>query len=102
MKRLWNWKQLIPLLILFYPASSDELKYIIISYQLKLTKMLTELANLNHCAVPFLRRAATNMCWYCYTSQEIYPISSRIIWAEAQIIVSYYKGKTKTQEIIMV
>ena len=26
--------------------------------------MRAELANLNHCAVPFLRSAAANLCWY--------------------------------------
>ena len=36
----------------------------VISYQLKLIKMRAELANLNHCAVQFLSRAAVNLCWY--------------------------------------
>ena len=31
------------------------------SYQLKLIKMRAELANLNHCAVPFLSRTAVNL-----------------------------------------
>ena len=39
----------------------------VISYQLKLTKMRAELANLNHCAVPFLSCVAANLCWYYYT-----------------------------------
>ena len=26
--------------------------------------MRVELANLSHCAVPFLRCAAVNLCWY--------------------------------------
>ena len=26
--------------------------------------MRAELANLNHCAVPFLSRGAPNLCWY--------------------------------------
>ena len=39
----------------------------ITSYQLKLIKMRAELANLNHCAVPFLSRADVNLCWY-YTT----------------------------------
>ena len=30
-------------------------------------KMRAELARLNHCAVPFLSRAAVNLCWYYYT-----------------------------------
>ena len=29
--------------------------------------MRAELANLNHCAVPFLSRAIANLCWYYYT-----------------------------------
>ena len=29
--------------------------------------MRAELANLDHCAVPFLSRAAVNLCWYFYT-----------------------------------
>ena len=37
----------------------------IIPYQLKLTKMRAELANLNHCAVPYLNRTAVNLCWLC-------------------------------------
>ena len=39
----------------------------IVSYQLNMKKMRTELANLNHCAVPFLSRAAVNLSWYYYT-----------------------------------
>ena len=34
------------------------------SYQLKLKKVRAELANLSHCAVPFLSRAAVNLSWY--------------------------------------
>ena len=41
--------------------------YTILSYQLKLIKMCAKLANLNHCAVPFLSRAGANLCWYYYT-----------------------------------
>ena len=29
--------------------------------------MRTELANLSHCAVSYLSRAAVNLCWYYYT-----------------------------------
>ena len=36
-------------------------------YQHKLIEMRAELANLNHCAVPFLSRAAVNLCWYYIT-----------------------------------
>ena len=36
----------------------------ILSYQLKLIKMSAKLANLNHCAVSFLSRADSNLCWY--------------------------------------
>ena len=38
---------------------------VLISYQLKLEKVRAKLANLNHCAVPFLSRAAANLC-LCY------------------------------------
>ena len=38
------------------------------SYQLKLKKMSAELANLNHCAAPFLSRAAVNLYWYYFSS----------------------------------
>ena len=37
--------------------------YTIWSYQLKLMKMRAELANLNHCAVPFLSCAVVNLSW---------------------------------------
>ena len=36
----------------------------VVSYQLKLIKMRAKFANTNDCAVPFLSRAATNLCWY--------------------------------------
>ena len=39
----------------------------VISYQHKLIKMRAKLANINHCAVPLLSRAAVNLCWYYYT-----------------------------------
>ena len=34
------------------------------SYELKLIKVFAELANLNHCAVPFLSRTAVNLSLY--------------------------------------
>ena len=34
-------------------------------------KVLAELANLNHCALPFLSRAAVNLCWYNYTIHHL-------------------------------
>ena len=37
-------------------------------YQHNLTKMRALLTNLNHCAVPFLSRAAANLCWCYYNS----------------------------------
>ena len=43
----------------------------VISYQLKLIKMHAKLANLNECAVPFLSRAAVNLCWYHCTSLSL-------------------------------
>ena len=33
----------------------------------QLDKMRAELAYINHCAVPFLSRAAANLCWYDIT-----------------------------------
>ena len=45
----------------------DTITRYIISYQLKLIKLRAKLANLNHCAVPFLSRAIANLCWYSYT-----------------------------------
>ena len=36
----------------------------IIVVPIELEKMRAELANLNHCAVPFLNRAAVNLSWY--------------------------------------
>ena len=44
----WKWNNNVPL-----PTQVD--------------KMRAELANLNDCAVPFLSRAAANLCWYYYT-----------------------------------
>ena len=37
---------------------------ILVSYQLKLKEVPLELANLYHCAVSFLSRAAVNLSWY--------------------------------------
>ena len=34
--------------------------------QTQVEKMRAELANLNHCAVPFLSRATVSLCWYYY------------------------------------
>ena len=42
------------------------------SYQLELIKMRAEFVNLNHCAVPFLRRAAVNLRWYYHRVQAGY------------------------------
>ena len=51
--------------------SDLKLKMPVYSYQLKLIKICAELANINHCAVPFLSRAAVKLYWYCYTYLEI-------------------------------
>ena len=40
-------------------------QYIIVPTQA--AKMHSNLANLNHCAVPFLSRTAVNLCWRYYT-----------------------------------
>ena len=36
--------------------------------------MRTELANLNHIAVPFLSRADVNLCWYYITIYTMFRI----------------------------
>ena len=38
--------------------------YIVLSYQLKLIKLRAKFADLNHCGVPILSRAAVNLCRY--------------------------------------
>ena len=38
--------------------------YSMILVPTQVDKMRAELANLNDCAVPFLIRAAVNLCWY--------------------------------------
>ena len=43
--------------------------------------MRAKLANLNHCAVPFLSRAVANLCWYYYV-----------------LVRSYYLGNGKFQQ----
>ena len=58
--------------------------YVIISYQLKLTKMRAELVNLNHRAVPFLSCAVVNLCGYCN------------IWINYQLFCDYMKPITIT------
>ena len=52
LKNMWS---VLPSVEIVHPDSN-----IILSYQLKLIKMLAELANLNNCAVPFLSRAVVN------------------------------------------
>ena len=41
---------------------------VVLSYQLKLIKMRAKSATLNDSAVPFLSRAAANLCWYYSTT----------------------------------
>ena len=54
--------------IKMFNVQSYQLKFIkmfnVQSYQLKFIKMRVELANRNHCAVPFLSSAAVNLSWY--------------------------------------
>ena len=42
--------------------------------------MPAELANLNHCAVLFLSRAATNLCWYYYTEMLLTPFCKKLYY----------------------
>ena len=46
--------------------------------------MRAKLANLNHCAVPFLSRAGVNSCWYYYTSNFIY---SMLLYFKYKIVI---------------
>ena len=57
--------------------------FYVLSYQLKLIKTRVELANQNHCAVPFLSRAAVSLCWYvyiCYKSRTFYAPQTCSTW----------------------
>ena len=60
-RNLVNFTLSLLLILRNYPA------LVLPSYQLKLIKLRGKLANLNHCAVPFLSRAAVNLYWYDYT-----------------------------------
>ena len=40
--------------------------------------MHAELANLNHCAVPFLSRAAVNLTWYDCSIWTLYNIKLQV------------------------
>ena len=51
---------------------------IVYHYQHKLIKMRAELANLNHCAVPFLSRAAVNLCWYYIMTYQVSNLEVRV------------------------
>ena len=48
----------------FCRTESNFCAYDLRSYELKLIEVPAELANLNHCAVPFLSRAAVNLSLY--------------------------------------
>ena len=56
--------------------------------------MRAELANLNHCAVPFLSLAAVNLCWYnyskCYCYCYIYNMAGKKI---ILILIAYLKAE---------
>ena len=47
--------------------------------------MRAELANLNHCAVPFLSRAVVNLCWYGVTY---------ILYSSTFLVLDVIKGGT--------
>ena len=50
------------------------IEYTVVPTQVE--KMRAELANLNHCAVPFLSRAAVSLSWYDST---VRPLSSAVL-----------------------
>ena len=56
--------------------------------------MRTELANLTHCAVPFLSRAVVNLCWY-YTTTEVYYV---LLGTEYVIIMITYVHNCNSRE----
>ena len=57
-------------------SETDFIGDIVLSYEVKLIKMRAKLVNLNHCAVPFLSRAAANLCWFYY--YVVYYIYTRV------------------------
>ena len=54
-------------------------KYVL-SHQLMLKKMRAGLANLNHCAVPFLSCPAVNLSWYDSIKYLIYKVYVIVAW----------------------
>ena len=64
-----------------------EVNCIAVPLPTQVEKMRTELANLNHCAVLFLSRAATNLSWY----DSIYHIK----------MVGCCNCKTKTRAFVL-
>ena len=51
--------------------------------------MRAELAILNHCAVPFLSRAAVNLSWYDNTyDTEVYLLITKITAAQDEVVLS--------------
>ena len=55
----------ITFLHLFTTSKHFRFSYTVVPTQVE--KMRAKLANLNHCAVPFLSRAAVNLSWYDIT-----------------------------------
>ena len=47
--------------------------------------MRAELANLHHCEVPFLSRAAVNLCWYDYDYDYDYKMYILLIYCTLHI-----------------
>ena len=50
--------------------------------------MRAEIANLNHCAVPFLSHAAVNLCWYDTNSDVLIfcSCSQKSSWSSITIV----------------
>ena len=51
-----------------HSCNCDIYEIVCIVVPTQVDKNAAELANLNHCAVPFLSRAAFNLSWYDITS----------------------------------
>ena len=75
--------------------ANAKVAYVLLSYQLKLTKMLAKLSSLNDCAVPFLSRAAVNLRWYWYNWNTIIAMETPVT-VEYKITVTLpYASLTK-------
>ena len=69
-----------------WSVKADCQHQLVLSYQLKLIKMRANLASLKYCAVPFLRRAGANLCWYYYIYITSVNMSQNILEPDILVI----------------